>query len=203
MNRGTAGQWARWLLLWLLPLHALAQPVAPDVLVRTTVTEVLQSIRQSSDARVVQDAVERKVLPHFDFKAMTQLAMGKSWRDATTAQQARLETAFRELLVRTYTAALSNASKVERTVDVRPLVLAAGETETLVRTQVKESGRPPLSIDYRMTLSAAGWKVTDIVAEGASLVISYRSSFSAEISRSGIDGLIRALEDKNRQAAKA
>lgn len=203
MNRRTARHWLCWLLLWFLPVQAVAQGLAPDALVRTTVTDVLQVIRQSSDARVVQDTVERKVLPHFDFKAMTQLAMGKFWRDASPAQQARLETAFRELLVRTYTAALSNASKVERMVDVRPLVLAAGETETLVRTQVKESGRPPLAIDYRMTLTATGWKVTDIVAEGASLVISYRSSFGAEISRSGIDGLIRVLEDKNRQADKA
>lgn len=203
MNRGAVQRGFIWLLLWLLPILATAQPVAPDVLVRATVTDVLQVIRQSSDARVVQETVERKVLPHFDFRAMTQLAMGKFWRDASPAQQARLETAFRELLVRTYTAALSDASRVERTVEVRPLSLKPGETETLVRTQVKEPGRPPLAIDYRMTVSAAGWKVTEIVAEGASLVISYRSSFGTEISRSGIDGLIRLLEDKNRQAAKA
>jgi hypothetical protein len=50
MNRGAVQRGFIWLLLWLLPILATAQPVAPDVLVRATVTDVLQVIRQSSDA---------------------------------------------------------------------------------------------------------------------------------------------------------
>lgn len=174
---------------------------APDVLVRTTVEDVLGVLKQGKDRRALQDIVEKKVLPHFDFRAMTQLAMGKAWRDATPEQQKALENAFRTLLVRTYTTALAESAGVERTIEVKPLQLKPGEDYTTVRTLVKEGGKPPLAIDYRMTLRDRTWKVTDIVAENVSLVINYRGTFSNEITRSGIDGLIKALEDKNRQGA--
>ena len=174
---------------------------APDALVRTTVEEVLVILQQNQDRRALQDVAEKKVLPHFDFREMTQLAMGKSWRDATPAQQKSLENAFRTLLVRTYTTALADSSNAERKVEVKPLQMKSGEDYTTVRTLVREPGRPPLSIDYRMTLTDKNWKVTDIVAENASLVINYRGTFAAEIRRGGIDGLIKALEDKNKRGA--
>ena len=184
--------------------HAHAQTAtqtAPDVLVRTTVEDVLGVLKQSKDRRTLQDIVEKKVLPHFDFRSMTQLAMGKAWRDATPAQQKALENAFRTLLVRTYTTALAETVGVERKVEVKPLQMKPGEDYTTVRTVVKEAGRQPLVIDYRMALVDKTWKVTDIVAENASLVINYRGTFNSEITRSGIDGLIKVLEDKNKQGA--
>lgn len=191
------------LLMLAAPLFApaaLAQ-TAPDVLVRNIVDEVLTVLKQNNDRRVLQDIVEKKVLPNFDFRAMTQLAMGKTWRDATPAQQKALESAFRTLLVRTYTTALAEVGNIERKVEVKPVQLKPGEDYTTVRTIVKESGRQPLTIDYRMTLKDQAWKVTDIVAENASLVINYRSTFNNEITKSGIDGLIKVLEDKNKQGA--
>ena len=172
---------------------------APDVLVRSTVEEVLGVLKQNKDRRALQDIVEKKVLPHFDFRAMTQLAMGKAWREATLAQQKSLENAFRTLLVRTYTTALADTAGVDRKVEVKPAQLKPGEDYTVVRTVVKEAGRPPLAIEYRMVLVDKTWKVTDIVAENVSLVINYRGTFNSEITRSGIDGLIKVLEDKTRQ----
>ena len=174
---------------------------APDVLVRSTVEEVLGVLKQNKDRRALQDIVEKKVLLHFDFRAMTQLAMGKAWREATPAQQKSLENAFRTLLVRTYTTALADTAGVDRKVEVKPAQLKPGEDYTVVRTVVKEAGRPPLAIDYRMVLVDKTWKVTDIVAENVSLVINYRGTFNSEITRSGIDGLIKVLEDKNKQGA--
>jgi phospholipid transport system substrate-binding protein len=181
-------------------LTARAQ-TAPDALVRTTVEEVLAILKQNQDRRTLQDVAEKKVLPHFDFRVMTQTAMGKSWRDATPEQQKALENAFRTLLVRTYTTALAESANVERRIEVRPLQMKPGDDYTTVRTLVREPGRQPLSIDYRMTLTDKTWKVTDIVAENASLVINYRGTFASEIGRGGIDGLIKALEDKNKQGA--
>ncbi len=183
---------------WALSAVSAWGQTAPDSLVRSTVEEVLVLMKQITDKRALQDIVEKKVLPNFDFRAMTQLAMGKAWRDATPVQQQTLENAFRTLLVRTYTTALSDTADVDRTVEVKPVALKPGDDYVTVRTLVKESGRPPLSIDYRMTLTNQAWKVTDIVAENISLVINYRSTFSTEISRSGIDGLIKVLEVKNK-----
>lgn len=182
----------------LLAFAAQAQGTGPDALVKSTVQDVIGVIKQTKDQRTLVNLAEKKVLPHFDFKRMTRLAVGRSWSKASSAQQEALERAFRTLLVRTYTAALSQSSGETR-VEVKPSNPKSGEAETVVRTLVSEPGRKPFAIDYRMSNAAGGWKVYDVVVENLSLVTNYRSSFQSEIARSGIDGLIKTLEAKNQK----
>jgi phospholipid transport system substrate-binding protein len=186
------------LLALLFALCAPAQQGAPDALVKNAVNEVLGVIKQNRDQSTLIDLAEKKVVAHFDFRQMTQLALGRSWSQATPAQQDALERAFRTLLVRTYTAALSQSSGETR-VEVKPAVLKAGDAETVVRTLAYEPGRKPVQIDYRMRNASGGWKVYDVVVENLSLVTNYRSSFQSEVARSGIDGLIRTIEAKNQK----
>ena len=186
------------LLALLFACSALAQDTAPDALVKSAVNEVLGVIKQNKDQNTLLALAEKKVVAHFDFRHMTQLALGRSWSQATPAQQEALERAFRTLLVRTYTAALSQSSGETR-VDVKPTALKAGDTESVVRTLAFEPGRKPVQIDYRMRNASGGWKVYDVVVENLSLVTNYRSTFQSEIARSGIDGLIRTIEAKNQK----
>jgi phospholipid transport system substrate-binding protein len=178
-----------------------AADVTPDALVKSTVEEVLSVLKENKDKRTLRGLAEKKVLPHFDFQAMTRLAVGKSWREANPTQQQALENQFRSLLVSTYTTALSQTSGSNQTVEVKPAQIKPDQTDVIVKTLVKEPGRQPVAIDYRMSKNAAGWKVYDVVVENLSLVTNYRGSFTAEISRSGIDGLIKTLETKNKQLA--
>jgi phospholipid transport system substrate-binding protein len=171
----------------------------PDALVRKAVDEVLGVLKQTKDPVKLVEAAEQKVLPHFDFKQMTRLAVGRSWSQASPAQQEALERGFRTLLVRTYTTALASASG-EAKVEIKPSPKPNGD-ETVVRTLASEPGRKPVQIDYRMAKDGDSWKVYDVVVEGLSLVTSYRSSFQSEIARSGIEGLIKTIETKNRTAA--
>lgn len=142
------------------------------------------------------------MLPNFDFTEMTRLAVGRSWRDANDAQKKALENAFRSLLVNTYTAALTQAAKSDQTVEVKPARVQPDQKEVVVHTMVKESGRPPIPIDYNMRRTASGWKVQDVVVENLSLVTNYRSTFASEVAKGGIDGLIKSLEAKNRKIAE-
>jgi len=185
-------------IVMLSAVAAQAQQTAPDALVKSTVNDVLGVIKQTKDQRELVDLAEKKVLTHFDFKRMTQLAMGQSWAKASPAQQEALERAFRTLLVRTYTAALSQSSG-ETKVEVKSPNLKPGDSDTVVRTLVNEPGRKPFAIDYRMKNGAGGWKVYDVVVENLSLVTNYRGSFQSEIARSGIDGLIKSIEAKNQK----
>jgi phospholipid transport system substrate-binding protein len=173
---------------------------APDALVKKTVDEVLGVIKQTKDQRKLIETAEQKVVPYFDFKQMTQLAVGRAWSQASAAQQEALERAFRTLLVRTYTAALVRSSG-DTKVDVKPSAKSEGD-ETVVRTVAKEPGNQPVQIDYRMVKTPGGWKVYDVVVENLSLVTSYRTSFQSEIARSGIDGLIKTIEAKNQKTAE-
>lgn len=179
-----------------------AAETAPDALVKSTVNDVMSVLKQNKDKRTLLDLAEQKVLPHFDFAEMTRLAVGRPWRDASDAQKKALENAFRTLLVNTYTSALTQAAKSDQTVEVKPLRLQPDQKDVIVKTLVKEPGRSPIPIDYSMRRTSAGWKVYDVVVENLSLVTNYRGSFSAEVARGGIDGLIKSLEEKNRKLAQ-
>lgn len=189
------------LLLAMVPFFARSADTAPDVLVKNTVNEVMSVLKQAKDKRALIDLAEQKVLPHFDFTEMTRLAVGRAWRDANDAQKKALENGFRTLLVNTYTAALSQAAKTDYSVEIKPTRVQPDQKDVVVRTVVKNPGGNPISVDYSMHRTAAGWKVYDVMVENLSLVTNYRSSFSAEVARGGIDGLIRSLEEKNRKLA--
>jgi len=186
------------LVALLFAFGAPAQETTPDALVKTLVGEVIDVIAKNKDASALVDLAEKKVTAHFDFKRMTQLAVGRSWAEANSTQQAALERGFRTLLVRTYAAALAQTSGKTR-VDVKAPSSSAGDSEVLVRTVVNEPGSKPFAIDYRMSKASGSWKVFDVVVENLSLVTNYRSSFQSEISRSGIDGLIKTIEAKNQK----
>jgi len=183
----------------LTAFSAPAAESAPDALVKTTVNEVMTVLKENKDKRKLIELAEQKVLPNFDFTEMTRLAVGRAWRDASDAQKKALENAFRTLLVNTYTAALTQAARSDQTVEVKPVRVQPGQNEVVVRTAVKEPGRPPIPIDYSMRRGDAGWKVYDVVVENLSLVTNYRNTFSSEVAKGGIDGLIKSLEDKNRK----
>jgi phospholipid transport system substrate-binding protein len=178
---------------------ALAQE-APDALVKRTADEILAIVRQDKDLqagnqqKVVQLA-EQKVLPYFDFERMTRLAVGRNWQQASPEQRQALTTAFRTMLVRTYSSSLKQYR--DQTIEVKPLKMAPGDTDVTVRTQVIQQGGPPIPIDYAMEKKDNTWKVYDVVVDGASLVTTYRGSFSDQIRKDGIDGLIRTLQERN------
>ncbi len=190
---------------WLLAAtcSVMAANAAPDALVKSTIDDVLAVIKQNSDKQVLRRLAEQKVLPRFDFKRMTQLAVGKVWREANQTQQQALESGFRTLLVNTYTNVLEKSAAGDQvTIDVAPMRPQPGQDEVTVKTVVKNRGKQPFAIDYRMESTADGWKVYDVLVENISLVVNYRASFELEIKRSGVDGLIKALDEKNRTLAK-
>ncbi|WP_230411870.1 MlaC/ttg2D family ABC transporter substrate-binding protein [Denitromonas iodatirespirans] len=186
-------------LVWLASMSVWAAP-SPDALVRTVMDEVLEIVRkdeaiQSGDASRAVALVDEKVLPHFDFRIMTSLAVGRDWRQATPAQRDRLTSAFRTLLVRTYSNALTQYR--DQQIDFKPLRAKPSDTDVTVRTEVRQAGAKPIDIDYALEKQGDNWKVYDVVVAGVSLVTNYRSSFASEIRSNGIDGLIKALEAKN------
>jgi phospholipid transport system substrate-binding protein len=194
---------SRFLMLLALGFAGLAFAAdAPDALVKKSVEEVLEATKTTRDRAALRKIAEQKVLPYFDFHEMTRLAVGANWRKATPEQQKALEASFRTLLVNTYTNAIASTGAASRTVDVKPGA-ASKDGETVVRTQVREGGKPPVAIDYRMHNRGGSWKVYDVTVEGVSLVTNYRSTFTEEVAKGGIDGLIRSLEARNRTLAKA
>jgi len=180
---------------------AQAQGLAPDALMKSISDDVIGIIKQDKDIKAgdrekINALVDAKVLPHFNFARMTALAVGRNWPKANAAQQKQLVEEFRNLLVRTYSGALSTYKN--EVIQFKPLRAAPADTDVTVRTQVRRPGSEPVSIDYSMEKTPAGWKVYDVVVGGVSLVTNYRDSFNAEVRDGGIDGLIKSLANKNR-----
>lgn len=192
------------LLSFFVCALAQAQMPAPDALAKSVTEDVLAVIRadkdiQAGNQKKVLELVEAKILPHFNFTTMAQLAMGRNWKQANPEQQKRVTAEFRTLLVRTYTQAFVQYRN--QTVDYKPLRMAANDSDVVVQSLIKQPSGPPVAVDYNMEKTDAGWKVYNMKIEGISLVENYRNTFNTEIQKNGVDGLIKSLADKNRANA--
>lgn len=195
-------------LLTLVAVGAAAAPqdaTTPDGLVKSLVNDVMTSVKADKDIQAgnvpkIIALVDQKIVPYADFQKTTRLVMGRAWSQATPQQQAQITEEFKKLLVRTYAGAISQIR--DQTVQYRPFRAAPEDTDVVVRTQVINNGEP-IQLDYRLEKTAAGWKVYDINVLGAWLIEAYRSQFSQLISQQGIDGLLKFLQDRNRQLAAA
>jgi phospholipid transport system substrate-binding protein len=180
--------------------RAQSEIQAPDLLVKNVTLEVVDIIQkdkdiQKGDRGKVVALIEAKVLPHFNFQAMTSSAVGRNWDKANADQKARLIDEFKTLLVRTYSSALASYSNQK--FDFRPLRAKPTDTDVTVNVRILQSGTEPVTIDYDMEKRPAGWKVWDVRVGGISLVANYRTEFDNLIRERGIEGLIKALYAKN------
>ncbi len=190
------------LMALALPARA-QQDLGPEELVRKVTQDVLDAIRSdkqlaAGDRQKALKLAEEKVLPHIDFEEAARLAVGRAWAQATPEQRKKLVEEFRRMLVRTYSNAIS--AYEGQTMKVLPVRMKPGDTEVTVHNQYIRAGGTPLPVDYQMHKTDQGWKIYDITVEGVSLVLTYRSEFDAVVKQSGIDGLIKRLEEKNTPA---
>jgi phospholipid transport system substrate-binding protein len=180
------------------------EQMAPEALVQSVSSEVLESIRadkalRSGDIDRLQKLIDDKVAPYVDFERMTRLSVGRGWRSASPDQRQALMKEFRSLLVRTYSGALSNVT--DHQVKMKPFRAQPGDTDVMVRTDVVPSAGEPVQLDYRLEKTEAGWKIYDVNILGVSLVENFKNSFASEINQGGVDGLIKKLTDRNRELA--
>ena len=185
-----------------LVLPAWAMDLEPDRLVDKTVKEVIEIIQKDEELKngnkeKMLDLIETKILPHFNFTRMTQLAMGQHWSTAAPEQQNKLVDEFRTLLVRTYSNALTTYH--DETIKVNQAHTKPDGNEATVRTVVIQgNGKQPVPIDYSMEKKPNGWKVYDVTVSGVSLVTNYRGTFNSQVRKGGIEGLLKTLTDKNK-----
>ena len=181
------------------------QTTPPDVLIKMVVTDVMTTVKSDPDIQKgnipkIVDLVEKKIVPYTDMRRTTEMAMGPNWKKATPEQQAQLTSEFKNLLIRTYSGALSQLR--DQIVQFKALRAAPDDKEVVVKTVVLGRG-DPVPLDYRLEKTANGWKVYDMNIMGVWLVEAYRNQFSNQISQNGIEGLVKFLQDRNKQLATA
>ncbi len=177
----------------------------PDGLIKTVVSDVMASVKsdpeiQKGNIPRIVDLVDKKIVPYTDMRRTTEMAMGPNWKKATPEQQAQLISEFKNLLIRTYSGALSQLR--DQTIQFKPLRAAPDDKEVIVKTVVIGRG-DPIPLDYRLEKTVNGWKVYDMNIMGVWLVEAYRNQFANQISQNGVEGLVKFLQDRNKQLAAA
>lgn len=197
----------KYVLAFLTAFFSFAQAAeqSPEALVKRVTEEILQALKTdkklaAGDKQRALQIAEEKVLPLIDFEEATRLAVGRAWAQATPEQRKQLITEFRRMLVRVYSNAIQPYGG--QTIQVSPVRMKPGDTEVTVHNTFRRaSGGKPVGFDYSMRKTEQGWKIYDIVVEGISLVLTYRSEFDAVVKQEGVDGLIKRMAQKNAPAA--
>jgi len=177
----------------------------PQTLIRTVTQQILDEVRQQAltpdDIPRIMNIVNRDILPYVDFRRTTQYAMGRFWRTSTPEQQDQVVEQFKQLLIHTYSGALTLVN-TDQKFEYPPSPTESSDTDAVVRT-IEPGKNGQVQIDYRLYKSPQGWRVYDMNVLGAWLIQTYRTQFSDKIQQSGVDGLIQFLTDRNKQLASS
>ena len=187
-------------LMLFLSVNALAA-LGPDELVKRTAEDVIFVINTDPEIKKgnkekIYKLAEEKILPNFDFTKVSRLVLGRAWRSANDEQKKGFINEFRTLLLRTYAVALSKYKNQK--IIFKPTKVAKTDKIVIVKSEVVQSGGQPIKVNYALAKDNEKWLVFDIVIEGVSLVTNYRSQFSSEIRKNGLDVLIKKLAKKNK-----
>ena len=194
------------IILALVMSITVSAAEAPDLFVKKIADEVFEILKTDKDLKAgnkekAYKITEEKILPFFDFDRISKLVLGKAWPAASKEEQEAFKKEFRLMIIKTYGSALLKFK--DQTLNYKPTRFQPSDEEVLVRTEILQSGAPPLPIDYMLEKDGSSWRVFDIIIEGVSLVTNYRGQFGNEIKQNGIASLITKLAEKNADFGKA
>ncbi len=183
----------------LLLSSAVLAESNPQVIVQKATEQMMTELRDrrdaiSEDKTIVNEIVERILLPEIASNTIARKVMGKYARSATDEQKKRFAAAFKGYMIRFYSNAF--AEYTDETVEYLEAPDFANERRVTIRTKLNLAAGEPVPINYVMQRSRDSWKIIDVVIEGISLVISNRTQFGNSISRDGLDTVIAKLEYK-------
>ncbi len=187
--------------LFALPTWAMAETgntEDPYQWVVTLSNSVLDAIKKdpalkSGDIKAINTLVDQTMMPDVDFTMVTRMTVGPKWRQATPEQRQALQEAFKQLLIRVYSGALSKVK--DHVCELDNTRKQSIQDEMVIRTKLISAGQPPIAMDYRIYRNKHQvWKIVDVNVEGVWMVENYRTQFSSVLNQDGIDGLIKSLQ---------
>ncbi len=181
------------LLLLLVPFFFASKATcAPaeeaEKRLKTAVDEVVGIAAHAPDRKALAEQVRPVLEGILSFETMTRRAVGPGWRQFTPAQQQEATGLFTALIIRTYTAKFT-PGELPAIAFKAPQTPSPGRVEIPTVSSYKGSH---YDVIYRLEESQ-GWKITDVVIEGVSMIANYRTQFDAEFKQGGADAVIKAL----------
>jgi phospholipid transport system substrate-binding protein len=158
--------------------------------------------RIKQDPSVTQGLIEEILIPHLDFITASKYVLGNHWDSATKKQKIGFIKAFRKLLLRFYSSALteylnSHEGKLDPGIMVFHAPADSNAKQLVLRSEVQPKSGKPVPVNYQMHMTRKGWRVFDVSVEGVSVITTYKTSFASEIQQKGLDALITSIETRN------
>ena len=180
----------------------------PQRLVADTIDELIDRLKEKSeqihhDSSIAYRISDELVAPHIDFPRVTRLVIGKYWQSANEQQRKALIGEIQSLLIRSYVTAMTSyadqiVAKKDR-ISYLPSRYKSGDKKASVRANITLDSGQAVEVQYQLYNGDGRWRIYDIVIEGVSLAITYRTSFGEQIKRDGLDSLIAQLSERNRK----
>lgn len=188
--------------LYYLSVSAVCAKEAPDLLLKRVTNEMIDSLKHhdselKKNPDLIYSIVNKIIVPYIDWSAMSGWVVGRNaWGQASDAQRKAFVEEFKMLLIHTYASTLRAYNN--QIVDYLPIRGGfEGKNRVQVASLIKEPGRQPIRVTYRMADKGDTWKVYDISIEGVSLLKGFQSQFSTEIHQGGLDKITQRLHQHN------
>lgn len=183
-----------WIPSGFVLLAALASPTAASTAaaeqsLQVAVDQVLAVTQKSKGGRAMAEQLQPILQRHVCFESMTRRAVGPGWRQFTPQQQAEATKLFTKLIIRSYSEKFTPGQQPEIKF-LKAVSPAAGKVEVPTSTAYKGSR---YAITYRLE-NRGRWLITDILAEGVSLVANYRAQFDALVKKGGAVAVLDSLK---------
>lgn len=175
-------------LLATVVAHAGANEEAEQTL-REGIDQLLSVTSHSQGGRALADELQPILEPRICFAAMTRRAVGPGWKEFSPAQQSESVRLFTKLIIRNYSNKFTPGEQPEIKY-LKATSPAPGKVE-IPTTIVYKGGR--YTVSYRLENSGK-WLVTDILAEGVSLVANYRAQLDALFKKGGASAVVDSLK---------
>lgn len=182
-----------------IAMAGVASAAEPTQVIRSAVDEILAILRDPK-LKAPNMAEEQKqriaaVAEKFiDKKRFAQITLGRDWRRLDQKQQEEFTQLYADLVEKTY------IDRIREYTDEK--VLITGETKTgdnkaEVGTVVVSKGKE-IPVVYRLYNDGGKWRTYDVLVEGVSFVMNYRSQFNDILAKGSPESLLQQLRQKVR-----
>ncbi|MBG0790670.1 MAG: ABC transporter substrate-binding protein [Desulfovibrionaceae bacterium] len=128
---------------------------------------------------------------YIDFGLVTKFAVGRAWLDMTPQMRTDLTEAFIKLLERSYLKRIPAYEGQE--VLYKSEAISGEKSKVLVEIIDKDK---KIIVEFRLRIIQDKWMIYDIVAEGVSLVMNYRSQFQEVLRKGTPEDLLQIIQDR-------
>lgn len=140
--------------------------------------------------------LETQIVPYFDFSRMSYWAAGSLNRYLNPQQRQHLAVMLKGRFLNAMAEQLANYHQSR--LQYLPLRGNPMAGDVTLGVRVYGVGAYPVQLDFRLYRGEQGWKVYDVMANGASAVAHYRAELAWMARQYGVEGLLARLSQQGR-----